>query len=486
MQKWLQRFALAWNPLESLAGSRRATYPQGIGTPRLSLKQLRIASSLFSFSLATLTRLRMFGTKWKAASLGLPILLFRIDATDPSKNKDISLFLGSHQWYDASSGALAGHLTRLLPDLQRFGVAARGDDKDDPKVTSQSSPITRRDPRHLEDFEDAAKQQERVIGIDLGSTKICATVRDMSVPERPSPHEASYYEEVRRPATARSLIDQVKSLIARIIDTDNFAHGRPGGIGIAVPGQVDARAGTLKFGPGLGVRNVPFRTALAATYRDVPIRVDNDARCATRCELHLGVGRDFETFVCIFIGTGVGSGIVINRQILFGQNYCAGEIGHTKISNSGPPCSCGQIGCLETFVKGPAIAALAQAKAIDWENRGRATVLTQSGSMIDPFVLGRAVDDGDPAALEVVDEVGEKLGQGIANYLNLVNPGTIVLGGGLMAGFYLHLIESVTRSIQRSAVAEVVNTPIVQSQYADGGAALGASLLFHPAERWPF
>lgn len=308
---------------------------------------------------------------------------------------------------------------------------------------------------------------------------------DLAAPEFQLSQETMYLEDVRHPASARSVLDQVKAMIARIV-ADQFGRRPPVGIGVAVPGQVDLRAGTLKFGPGLAVRNVPFRTALASTYPGVPIRVDNDARCATRCELHLGVGRDFESFVCIFVGTGVGSGAVINGRVHFGQNFCAGEIGHTKIDSSGPPCSCGQIGCLETFVNGPAIVARAKAKVIDWESRGLTTRLANHDRELDTRLVASAVDEGDMAAQEVLEEVAEKLGLGIANYLNLVNPAAVILGGGLMTGFFLQMVSGVTRSIHKNALAEVANTPIVQSQHMDDGAAIGAALLFHPDAGWPF
>lgn len=246
------------------------------------------------------------------------------------------------------------------------------------------------------------------------------------------------------------------------------------------------RTGTLKFAPGLGVRNVPIRNAISAAFPGVPVRVDNDARCATRCELHIGSGRDFDSFVCMFIGTGIGSSAVVDRGIVYGHNFCAGEIGHTKIASSGPPCTCGQIGCLETFAKGPAIVARARAKAVEWESRDLHTLLAQHGDDLDSQAVVAALDAGDAAAMEVVEEIGGKLGLGIANCINVVNPAAVILGGGVMTGYFLHMIDSITRTIQRNTVAESANTPIVQSSNSDDGAAIGAALMFHPQEKWRF
>ncbi|HTD58519.1 MAG TPA: ROK family protein, partial [Solirubrobacteraceae bacterium] len=321
-------------------------------------------------------------------------------------------------------------------------------------------------------------------GIDIGSTtmrgwvEVLDDVADIF-------DSRLYLEPIRRPATARSVLEQVRDMVDRLLAEQFDGQEPPVGVGIAAPGPVDVRTGTLKFSPGLGLRNVPFKTVLANTYPELRFRVDNDTRCATRAELHLGIGREFEDFACIFVGSGVGSGVAIGRRLHFGHSYCAGEIGHVKIESSGPPCTCGQIGCLETFVNGPAIAARGRAKAIDWESRGAETLLTAE-DRLTPEMIVAAIEDGDVAALEVADEIADRLGVGIANYLNLLNPAAIVLGGGVMTGFYLHIIGRLTQTVQDNALADVAQTPIVQSQFTDTGAALGASLMFHPDAAWPF
>ena len=184
------------------------------------------------------------------------------------------------------------------------------------------------------------------IGIEIGATKIRGCVLDIGV-RNGAATIAEYMEPTVGPANPRTVLEQATSLVQTIVD-DHFRDSEPVGIGIAAPGQVDVRAGTLKFGPNLfGARNVPFKPFLAREFPKIPVRVDNEIRCATRCELHLGTGQEFENFICIFLGTGVGSGAVIDRRIYFGSNYCAGEVGHIKIATAGPPCACGQIGYLE-------------------------------------------------------------------------------------------------------------------------------------------
>jgi predicted NBD/HSP70 family sugar kinase len=412
----------------------------------------------------------------KAASKDKPILLVRTDTTNPNDSHEIGLFVGSHQWFDASSGEIAGHLPRLAEDVRRLldHEAKRRQNTDiDLSRSTPAQPAASASPRF-----------PRAIGIDVGSTVITGWVEELD--STADVFDARRYQEpIRRPANARSVLEQVRDLLDRLL-ADHFDGDEPPvGVGIAVPGPVDVRTGTLKFSPGLAVRNVPFKTALANAYPELRFRVDNDTRCATRTELHLGVGRDLPEFTCIFVGSGVGSGMAIAGRLHYGSNYCAGEIGHVKIESTGPPCACGQIGCLETFVNGPAVVAQAKAKAIDWESRGEETLLT-ADDRLTPEMVVAAIEDGDIAAAEVADELGRRLGVGLANYLNLLNPAAVVLGGGMMTGFYLHIIDRLTRTVQENALADAAQTPIVQSQFTDTGAALGASLMFHPDGDWPF
>jgi predicted NBD/HSP70 family sugar kinase len=410
----------------------------------------------------------------KAASKDKPIFLIRTDDTHPHDNREISLFLTSHQWFEASTTSPEEYLPRLTADVQRLVEHERDSAMSDQATTGPVlAPIIAERPIG-----------SRAIGIDVGSSKILGWVEVLDE-TADSFDSARYTEAIRRPATARSVLEQVRGMLERLI-ADHFPDDLPTGVGIAVPGLVDVRAGTLKFSPGLGLRNVPFKTSLATVLPDVKIRIDNDTRCATRCELHLGVGKEFDDFACIFLGSGVGSGLVIDGKIHFGHNFSAGEIGHLKIESNGPPCTCGQIGCLETFVNGSAIVARARAKAIDYQSRDTETLLSSGEGALTPEMVAAAVEDGDLAAIEVMDEVADKLGVGVGNYLNLVNPSAVVLGGGLMTGFYLHIIDRLTRSMQTNALAEVAQTPIVQSQFTDHGAAIGAAMLFHPEDNWPY
>lgn len=414
-----------------------------------------------------------------AASKGKPLLVVRTDSADPRDNRSVSLFLRSHQWFDAATGSMSDHLPRLVHDVERLlgGAPVRRPASPDLPVGASSQASQR------EASESRGSRSNRSIGLEVGTTKLRACVVNLDNAELAADRE---YFEPTTGTSARTILEQIKLLLSQVIK-EQFPDAPPKGVGIAAPGQVDLRAGTLKFGPNLfGARNVPFKTYLSSSFPRIPIRVDNEVRCATRSELHLGIGMEFDSFTCIFVGNGVGSGAVVDRRVLFGHNFCAGEVGHTKIAPTGPPCACGQIGCLETFVKADAIVARAEAKAIDWASRELDTLLSGYSRPLSPENVVEAIENGDPAAQEVAVEIGGYLGLGIANYLNLLNPAAVVIGGGIMSGFFLHMIDEISDTVRRSALAEVANTPIVQSAHTDDGIALGAALLFHESDYWPF
>ncbi len=418
----------------------------------------------------------------RAASLDIPLIVFRVDATQPSDRT--GFFLARHHWLDGSDGPSQERILSLVAAVRRIYETATGDTR---RVTATNRASNRHDVRPKRKGDPVAQEtQHRAIGIDIGGSKIRGCVIEFSSDDHPVVSAKEYVVDIKRPISARSVIDQVKAMIAEIYTVEAFGGSPPVGVGIAAAGQVDMRAGVLKFAPALGVRNLSLKSVFTVACPGVDVRVDNDVRCATRCELYLGSGRDFDSFVCIFVGTGVGSGIAIDKKILFGINYCAGEIGHTKIASDGPLCNCGQRGCLEAFVKAGALVDRARAKAIEWKNRGEETMLSEEADKNSPRSIASALEAGDAAAQEIADEVGQKLGVGIANYLNIINSGAIVLGGGITSGFFMHMSDGVSRGIRGNALSDVANTPIVHSQYSDDGAALGAALLFHPQSPWPF
>ncbi len=418
-----------------------------------------------------------------AASHSKRILVVRLDEADPRANRSVSIFLNSHQWLDASAGGVLSHLVQISESVRALLVPAPAAPTPPPAPAPHPGAA-----QSVGTRPGFAPSLARAVGVEVAPGRILITDVDLDNPGLGS-LKGEFVVQTTDVTTIRGVLDRLRLSVNEFI-ADRFPKQNPPvGIGIALPGQVDPKVGSLKFGPNLfAARNVPFKSSLMASFPNIPVRVDNDVRCATRAEARVGVGQSFDSFVSIYVGEGVGSGVVLDRRIYFGSNFCAGEIGHVKISPTGHPCSCGQIGCLETFINAKAIVARASAKAVEWTSRDRETSLrraAEEGPLTLRAVLD-AVESGDEAARDVVGEIGLQLGTGIANYVNIVNPAAVVLVGELMDELFLTIIGQITDGLRNNTLPEVVNTPIVQSSLGRGAPAIGAALMFHAEEAWRF
>lgn len=205
------------------------------------------------------------------------------------------------------------------------------------------------------------------------------------------------------------------------------------GVGMGAPGPVDYAKGIMYNTVNLGwPDNYPLKEKLEQE-TSLPAFIDNDANCAALGEMWQGAGAGAKDLVCVTLGTGVGGGVIANGKIVQGISGAAGEIGHiTSVPEGGAPCNCGKTGCLETVASATGIVRIASKKLS--ENRGDSgplqKILQENGKIAakDVFDCARS---GDPLSLEVVDEVSFHLGLALANLGGTLNPGKIVLGGGV-------------------------------------------------------
>lgn len=219
---------------------------------------------------------------------------------------------------------------------------------------------------------------------------------------------------------------------------DAVAASGPGldvrGIGIGVPALMD-RDGRLVLAPNLGWRDTAIR-ALLESALGAPVYVDNDTKAAAMAERLFGACRDVEDFVYVTGHSGVGGGLVLGGRLYRGAQGFAGEIGHVTVVPDGRSCGCGKRGCLETYVSESAILVQAAERGLRCP---------------DLAALVRKARAGDPVALGLFDEVGDRLGFALSHLVNLMNPGLIVLGGNLSvaAGFFL---PALNRTLERHAL----------------------------------
>lgn len=307
------------------------------------------------------------------------------------------------------------------------------------------------------------------IGVDLGGTKVEAAVVDAAgrmLVRRRYPTDAS--------RGAARIIAAVAACIRKCWDE---SPQPPAAVGIGIAGQVDAASGIVHFAPNLDWHEVPLQEELQRTLR-LPVLVTNDVRAATGGEWLHGAGRDYDDLVCVFVGTGIGGGIVSGGRLLTGASNTAGEIGHMTVVAGGRRCHCPNRGCLEAYAGGWAIARRAQ-EAVRRDAHAGRTLLKLAGSIdrITAVIVGRAQRKGDPLSRRLVEETGHYLGAGIVGLVNGCNPRRVILGGGIIEGFpgLTAMLEQHVRAHALTTAAKELD--VVRAHLANDAGVIGAAAM---------
>ena len=307
------------------------------------------------------------------------------------------------------------------------------------------------------------------IGVDVGGTNVkIALVSDKgkiiysnSIPTR---------AEMGYEHTINSMKDAIRDLLkeTKMKPTDIE------GVGFGFPGQIDCKKGVVRLAPNIpGWVNIPIASIIEKEF-GIPARVDNDVRTATLGELNYGAGVGCENLVCITVGTGIGSGLVLNGKLVRGANNAAGEIGHIKLNmQGGPLCGCGDRGCLEAYASGPSIVALAE----EYIRGGKSTKYRELANPdITPYIVAVAAKEGDPVARQIFKIMGEYIGMGLVSVVNLLNPEKIIIGGGVADAGDI-LFDPIKETIAKRAMTIQREVEIVPAQLGNTAGVIGASLL---------
>jgi glucokinase len=249
------------------------------------------------------------------------------------------------------------------------------------------------------------------------------------------------------------------------------------GIGIGVPGLVDPRGKTILRTPNIHLAHFPLAAALKKTF-SVPVILGNDVNAGVLAEHWLGAGRGHQNIVGIFVGTGVGGGIILDGKLFAGAQGLAGELGHLTIAPSGPKCGCGNRGCLE---------ALTGRLAIEREirqgikRRERTRIKEIAGGKIQSIkskTLKKALNKKDPLVTRIMRDVAVTLGKACISLRHVFNPELIILGGGVIEAcgdFILPIVKKTAGS--EPFFAKVDNCTITAAELADDAGVLGAAAL---------
>jgi len=293
-----------------------------------------------------------------------------------------------------------------------------------------------------------------ILGVDVGGTNIVVG----TVAEDGSAVHGVRADSTGAEAGPDAVVDRIARLCgASLGDAQREAGVRRedvAGVGVGAPGPLERRAGMVLIAPNLGWRDYPLRQKVTDAL-GIPAEIDNDANCAVYGEWWVGAGRGSKYLVGLTIGTGIGGGIVIDGEIYHGASDVAGEVGHMTIDSTGRRCKCGNYGCLEAYASGPNIAARAVEGVEAGMHSSLGSYVGDDLSKVTAATVYQAANDGDELAVEVVKDTAKFLGAGVANLVNIFNPDTVVvLGGVTQAGdaIFVPLRAEVTRRAFKPAV----------------------------------
>lgn len=307
------------------------------------------------------------------------------------------------------------------------------------------------------------------IGVDLGGTKVKTALVDtrgqiMSVHTYPTTAEKG------PEGVIADILICVKNCLGQVSESD------PQALGIGVAGQVDLN-GVVRYAPNLDWRNIALKAKLEEQL-NIPVVVVNDVRAATWGEWQFGAGKNVSDLVVLFVGTGIGGGIVTGGHLLEGCNNTGGELGHTTIITNGRQCHCPNKGCLEAYAGGWAIAERAQ-EAVQKDPKKGALITRRAGRIenITSAHVSHAYRANDSLAHQLVDETCMYLSAGVVGMTNAFNPCLFVFGGGVIEGLPIIIskVEKLTR--ERALKASVENLRVVKAALGGNAGVIGAAAL---------
>ena len=314
------------------------------------------------------------------------------------------------------------------------------------------------------------------VGVDIGGTKVAAGVVD---------YQGTVLEEIRRDTPHRSQSPEVveDTIVGAVQDLASRHEVHAVGIGAA--GFIDATRSHVLFSPHLSWRNEPLREAISSRLR-LPVVVENDANAALWAEWRFGAARGQTHVVCVNLGTGIGGAILVSGVVQRGRFGVAGEFGHMQVVPQGRRCECGNRGCWEQYASGNALVREARELAAASSPVAHRILELADGevaAITGPLVTA-AAQDGDPAARELIEDVAQWLGVGIANLAAALDPGMFVIGGGLSESGEL-LLAPAREAFQRSLTGRRFRPEavIVPARLGNTAGLVGAADLARPFAR---
>ncbi len=320
---------------------------------------------------------------------------------------------------------------------------------------------------------DTSSKSDYVVGVDFGGTKLYAGVFD----------EKSESVGIARKSTkpqrgVEAVIKRIADVVQEAVDEADLTLKQIKGVGIGAPGAVAGETGDIIFAPNLpGWKNVPLKKSLEKLL-GVPVFVENDCNIAMLGVYVTELKSKPKSAVGIFLGTGIGGGIILNGELYSGFNHTAGEIGHMVLDPAGPKCGCGNKGCYESFASRTAIYKRLQQAVKD----GEKTILTEMlGDDLEDLRSGnlrKALRKGDKLVEKVIEEAAEYTGIAVANLANILGPEVIVLGGGVIEALADEMLSIIIETAHDYVMPGVMDgVEIFPSKLGDEAGIIGGGVL---------
>jgi glucokinase len=319
-----------------------------------------------------------------------------------------------------------------------------------------------------------AKDKKRYsLGIDLGGTKILAGVVDLESGKV----LGSARKKTHAERGTKAIADRLNEVAQEALDAAKVpANGSIEGIGVGAAGQLDRKHGVVLASPNLPFEDFPLSEHLQSQFH-LPVTLANDVEAAAYGELYHGAGKGCKLFVCVFVGTGIGGGIVDGGKLFRGASGTAGELGHMTVAAGGRLCPCGSRGCLEAYASRTAMTHAIAAEV----KRGRHSVvkaeLETGAGVLRSGMIADAISAKDELVIQVVHEAAEYLAYGLASIINFYNPQKIILGGGVIEAMDLIFDRATERAKEIALPPPSHTVEFAKAALGDNSGMVGAATL---------
>lgn len=315
-------------------------------------------------------------------------------------------------------------------------------------------------------------QEKFIVSVDMGGTKILASVLNS---------KKGIIARQKKPTNIISgtkvYVKDIAELVNKVVKSSKLDSKNIVAVCLGVPGSVNPQTGVIGIAPNLGIKNYKMKAELEKLI-PYPVLLENDVNLGALGVKNYGVGKAATNMLAVFIGTGIGGGVVIDKKMYRGFNFVAGEIGHMLVQKNGPKCGCGKKGCFEALASRSAIVNNIIYDVKKLKKKSILTDLIKSNERIKSGSLRNAIDKKDKVVTKRITEACEVIGDVLASVCNLMNFDMIVLGGGVieaLGDFMLPIIKKQFNSQVFAAAAKGVK--IVPSKLADDAAIYGGLAL---------